>query len=126
DSTTSQPIGILSVCPRRYGIDFSDNGLRMLMSIAEQMALVVENSNLLERIVDQEKMRHELALAASVQKHLFPLEAPSSPKIEISGYCKPAGFVGGDYYDFIQFDNGQVGMAVADVAGKGFSAALLT
>jgi len=124
--TKSQLIGILSVSPRRSGIDFSDNDLRMLMSIAEQMALVVENSNLLERIVDQEKMRHELALAASVQKHLFPLEAPSSSKIEISGWCKPAGFVGGDYYDFIQFDNGQIGMAVADVAGKGFSAALLT
>ncbi|HEX7959821.1 MAG TPA: SpoIIE family protein phosphatase [Terriglobales bacterium] len=124
--TKSQLIGILSVSPRRSGIDFSDNDLRMLMSIAEQMALVVENSNLLERIVDQEKMRHELALAASVQRHLFPIEAPSSPKIEISGWCKPAGFVGGDYYDFIQFDNGQIGMAVADVAGKGFSAALLT
>jgi phosphoserine phosphatase RsbU/P len=124
--TKSQLIGILSVSPRRSGIDFSDNDLKMLMSIAEQMALVVENSNLLERIVDQEKMRHELALAASVQRHLFPLEAPSSPKIEISGWCKPAGFVGGDYYDFIQFDNGQIGMAVADVAGKGFSAALLT
>jgi phosphoserine phosphatase RsbU/P len=124
--TKSHLIGILSVSPRRSGIDFSDNDLRMLMSIAEQLALVIENSNLLERIVDQEKMRHELALAASVQKHLFPLEAPSSPKIEISGWCKPAGFVGGDYYDFIQFDNGQIGMAVADVAGKGFSAALLT
>ena len=124
--TKSQLIGILSVSPRRSGIDFSDNDLRMLLSIAEQMALVVENSNLLERIVDQEKMRHELALAASVQKHLFPVEAPSSSKIEISGWCKPAGFVGGDYYDFIQFDNGQIGMAVADVAGKGFSAALLT
>ena len=124
--TKSQLIGILSVSPRRSGIDFSDSDLRMLLSIAEQMALVVENSNLLERIVDQEKMRHELALAASVQKHLFPVEAPSSSKIEISGWCKPAGFVGGDYYDFIQFDNGQIGMAVADVAGKGFSAALLT
>jgi phosphoserine phosphatase RsbU/P len=124
--TKSHLIGILSVSGRQSGIDFSENDLRMLMSIAEQLALVIENSNLLERIVDQEKMRHELALAASVQKHLFPLEAPSSPKIEISGWCKPAGFVGGDYYDFIQFDNGQIGMAVADVAGKGFSAALLT
>jgi sigma-B regulation protein RsbU (phosphoserine phosphatase) len=46
--------------------------------------------------------------------------------IQISGYCKPAGFVGGDYYDFMQLENGQIGMAVADVAGKGFSAALLT
>jgi sigma-B regulation protein RsbU (phosphoserine phosphatase) len=61
-----------------------------------------------------------------VQKHLFPVDAPQSPVVQISGYCKPAGFVGGDYYDFMQLENGHIGMAVADVAGKGFAAALLT
>ena len=96
------------------------------MSIGEQLALVIDNSNLVERIVDQEKMLHEMALAASVQQHLFPVDAPQSPAIQISGYCKPAGFVGGDYYDFMQLENGHIGLAVADVAGKGFSAALLT
>ncbi len=122
----AQLTGILSLGPRHSGFDFADKDLKMLMSIAEQLALVIDNSNLVERIVDQEKMLHEMALAASVQQHLFPVDAPQSPKVEISGYCKPAGFVGGDYYDFLQLENGQIGMAVADVAGKGFSAALLT
>ena len=122
----AQLTGILSIGSRHSGFDFEDKDLKMLMSIGEQLALVIDNSNLVERIVDQEKMLHEMALAASVQKHLFPVDAPQSPQIQISGYCKPAGFVGGDYYDFMQLDNGQIGMAVADVAGKGFSAALLT
>ena len=122
----AQLTGILSLGPRHSGFDFADKDLRMLMSIGEQLALVIDNSNLVERIVDQEKMLHEMALAASVQKHLFPVDAPKSPMIQISGYCKPAGFVGGDYYDFMQLENGQIGVAVADVAGKGFSAALLT
>lgn len=122
----AQLTGILSLGPRHSGFDFGDKDLKMLMSIGEQLALVIDNSNLVERIVDQEKILHEMALAASVQKHLFPVEAPKSPVVEISGYCKPAGFVGGDYYDFMQLENGQIGMAVADVAGKGFSAALLT
>lgn len=122
----AQLTGILSIGPRHSGFDFADKDLKMLMAIGEQLALVIDNSNLIERIVDQEKMMHEMALAASVQKHLFPVDAPQSPQIEISGYCKPAGFVGGDYYDFLQLDNGQIGMAVADVAGKGFAAALLT
>jgi sigma-B regulation protein RsbU (phosphoserine phosphatase) len=122
----AQLTGILSLGPRHSGFDFGEKDLRMLMSIGEQLALVIDNSNLVERIVDQEKMLHEMALAASVQKHLFPVDAPQSPMIQISGYCKPAGFVGGDYYDFMQLENGQIGMAVADVAGKGFSAALLT
>jgi sigma-B regulation protein RsbU (phosphoserine phosphatase) len=122
----AQLTGILSLGPRHSGFDFADKDLKMLMSIGEQLALVIDNSNLVERIVDQEKLLHEMALAASVQKHLFPVEAPKSPVVQISGYCKPAGFVGGDYYDFMQLENGQIGMAVADVAGKGFSAALLT
>jgi sigma-B regulation protein RsbU (phosphoserine phosphatase) len=122
----AQLTGILSLGPRYSGFDFEDKDLKMLMSIAEQLALVIDNSNLIERIVDQEKMLHEMALAASVQQHLFPEAAPESPTVEISGYCKPAGFVGGDYYDFMQLNDGQIGMAVADVAGKGFSAALLT
>ena len=122
----AQLTGILSLGPRHSGFDFADKDLKTLMSIGEQLALVIDNSNLIERIVDQEKMLHEMALAASVQKHLFPVDAPKSPVVQISGYCKPAGFVGGDYYDFMQLDNGQIGMAVADVAGKGFAAALLT
>lgn len=121
-----QLTGILSIGPRHSGFDFADKDLKTLMSISEQLALVIDNSNLVERIVDQEKMLHEMALAASVQRHLFPVDAPKSPVVQISGYCKPAGFVGGDYYDFMQLDNGQIGMAVADVAGKGFAAALLT
>ncbi|HKD79750.1 MAG TPA: GAF domain-containing SpoIIE family protein phosphatase [Candidatus Angelobacter sp.] len=122
----AQLTGILSLGPRHSGFDFADKDLKTLMSIGEQLALVIDNSNLVERIVDQEKMLHEMALAASVQRHLFPVDAPKSPVVQISGYCKPAGFVGGDYYDFMQLDNGQIGMAVADVAGKGFAAALLT
>jgi sigma-B regulation protein RsbU (phosphoserine phosphatase) len=122
----AQLTGILSLGPRHAGFDYAEKDLRMLMSIGEQLALVIDNSNLVERIVDQEKMLHEMALAASVQKHLFPVDAPHSPMVQISGHCKPAGFVGGDYYDFMQLENGHIGVAVADVAGKGFSAALLT
>ena len=122
----AQLTGILSIGPRHSGFDFAEKDLKMLMSIGEQLSLVIDNSNLVERIVDQEKMLHEMALAASVQRHLFPVDAPQSPVVQISGYCKPAGFVGGDYYDFMQLENGHIGMAVADVAGKGFAAALLT
>jgi sigma-B regulation protein RsbU (phosphoserine phosphatase) len=118
--------GILSIGPRRSGFDFAESDLKTLVAIGEQLALLIDNSNLLERIVDQEKTLHEMALAASVQKHLFPVEVPKSPTVQMSGFCKPAGFVGGDYYDFVQLQDGQIGVAVADVAGKGFAAALLT
>jgi sigma-B regulation protein RsbU (phosphoserine phosphatase) len=121
-----QLTGILVLGPRESAFDFLDTDLKMLMSIAEQLSLVIDNANLLGRIVDQEKMLHEMALAASVQKHLFPEEAPQSSTIQVTGYCKPAGLVGGDYYDFTEFENHNLAMAVADVAGKGLAAALLT
>jgi sigma-B regulation protein RsbU (phosphoserine phosphatase) len=64
-------------------------------------------------------------MAAVVQRRLFPERPPSSDTIELAGYCRPARGVGGDYYDFLKFETGQTAVMVADVAGKGISAALL-
>src|SRR4030095_7488799 len=77
-------------------------------------------------MVAQERMRRELALAAEVQQRLLPSCAPKGVGMEVAGFCEPARGVGGDYYDFINFDNSsQLGLAIADVAGKGMPAALL-
>lgn len=95
------------------------------MSIAAQLALVIDNARLTERMVAQERMRRELALAAEVQQRLLPSAPPQCVAMEIAGFCEPARGVGGDYYDFINFDDRQLGLAIADVAGKGMPAALL-
>jgi len=118
-------VGILSFGPRRGGFPYSDADREVLMSIAAQLALVIDNARLTERMVAQERMRRELALAAEVQQRLLPSCAPQGVGMEVSGFCEPARGVGGDYYDFINFDNSQLGLAIADVAGKGMPAALL-
>jgi sigma-B regulation protein RsbU (phosphoserine phosphatase) len=118
-------VGILSFGPRRGGFAYSDADRELLMSIAAQLALVIDNARLTERMVAQERMRRELALAAEVQQRLLPSCAPPCVAMEIAGFCEPARGVGGDYYDFINFDNSQLGVAIADVAGKGMPAALL-
>ncbi len=118
-------VGILSFGPRRGAFPYSDADRELLMSIAAQLALVIDNARLTERMVAQERMRRELALAAEVQQRLLPSRAPECVAIEIAGFCEPARGVGGDYYDFINFDNSQLGLAIADVAGKGMPAALL-
>jgi len=86
---------------------------------------MIDNARLTERMVAQERMRRELALAAEVQQRLLPSRAPECASIEIAGFCEPARGVGGDYYDFINCDNSHLGLAIADVAGKGMPAALL-
>ena len=118
-------VGILSFGPRRGGFQYSVTDRELLMSIAGQLALIIDNARLTERMVAQERMRRELALAAEVQQRLLPSHAPKSAGIEIAGFCEPARGVGGDYYDFINFDDSQLGVAIADVAGKGMPAALL-
>ena len=118
-------VGILSFGPRSRGFQYSVADRELLMSIAAQLALIIDNARLTERMVAQERMRRELALAAEVQQRLLPSGAPKGIAMEVAGFCEPARGVGGDYYDFINFDNRQLGLAIADVAGKGMPAALL-
>jgi phosphoserine phosphatase RsbU/P len=123
--TKDQLSGVLALGPRRGAHQYTHADKEVLMTVAAQLALVLENSRLLERIVAEEKLRRELALAAQVQQRLLPTEPPISGTLELAGVCHPARGVGGDYYDFLPFDNQQIGIAIADVAGKGMAAALL-
>lgn len=117
--------GVLALGPRARGLAYTDDEKLLLLTVAGQLALVVENSRLLERMVEEERLRRELLMAAEVQQRLFPECPPPSDSVELAGYCQPARKVGGDYYDFFDFGGGQTGLVVADVAGKGISAALL-
>ena len=69
-------------------------------------------------------MEQELRIARSIQMSLLPTEPLATPGISISAHCEPAREVGGDYYDYLPIDDHRVGLLIADVAGKGTSAAL--
>jgi len=123
--TKERMSGILSLSLRRGQFPYSAADREVLMSVAGQLALVIENARLAERMVAEERLRRELALAAEVQRRLLPERPPEGLAVELAGFCQPARGVGGDYYDFIKFDNQRLGIAIADVAGKGIAAALL-
>jgi sigma-B regulation protein RsbU (phosphoserine phosphatase) len=116
--------GIIELGRRLSDLPFSREDKQLLSAVASQMALSIENSQLVRRMAEEERLRHELDVAAQVQRRLFP-ETPELETLELWGVCHPARGVGGDYYDFLSFDDGRIGLAVADVAGKGISAALL-
>jgi len=98
---------------------------RMMMALANQVSLAIENSSLVKRVADGERLRREIEMAAEVQKKLLPGAAPNFKHLEISTFFQPAHDVAGDYFDFFRIDEHRVGICVADVAGKGISAALL-
>ncbi len=118
-------VGIISLGPRASGRPFSSEDKQMLTAVAGQLAFIIEHSKLIGRIVEEERLRGELALATEVQQRLFPSSPPDTDSLDLSGFCQPAREVGGDYFDFLKLDSGEIGLAVADVAGKGIAAALL-
>lgn len=118
-------VGVISLGAKPGDKTFSPEDKRMLMAIAGQMAFIIENAKLVQRMVEEERLRRELVVATEVQRRLFPANPPEVATLDLSGFCQPAREVGGDYYDFLTLDDGQIGIAVADVAGKGISAALL-
>jgi sigma-B regulation protein RsbU (phosphoserine phosphatase) len=124
-ATKDQLLGIVSLGPRLGDLPFSRDDRHLLMAVALQMAFAIQNAELVQEIAIEERLRHELAIATTVQQRLFPECPPEMASLELWGVCYPARGVGGDYYDFIVLDQGKVGIAVADVAGKGISAALL-
>jgi serine phosphatase RsbU (regulator of sigma subunit) len=79
---------------------------------------------LLQQKAEKERLEQELRIARSIQMSLLPHASLSFPGVSLCGYCEPAREVGGDYYDFLPLDDSRIGVLIADVAGKGTSAAL--
>jgi phosphoserine phosphatase RsbU/P len=82
-------------------------------------------SELIEVEAKRRRLENEISIAREVQNQLFPSTLPSVPGVEIEAICKAARSVSGDYYDFIQLSPTHVAIAIADISGKGISAALL-
>ena len=118
-------IGVLSVFNKRKGESFSKEDERLLTIIAAQSAQVVEHARLYEEEQALHRVEQELETARSIQQRLLPTAPPSIPGYDIAGMSLAARQVGGDYFDFISMADGMTGLCVADVSGKGITAALL-
>jgi serine phosphatase RsbU (regulator of sigma subunit) len=117
--------GLLLLGPPEGREAYGDTEKRVLQNCAGQFALMIENARLTDRIVEQEKLRRDMQLAIEVQKRLLPEKPPATAGISLAGMSIPARGVGGDYYDFLDLGDRRIGIALADVAGKGVAAALI-
>ena len=118
-------IGVVTVFNKKGDADFSAGDQRLLSIIATQSAQVVENARLQEEQKALEILQEELRLAREIQKGLLPKNSPQVPGYGVVGYSEPAKRVGGDYFDFLDLGPDKLGLCVADVSGKGITAALL-
>jgi phosphoserine phosphatase RsbU/P len=118
-------IGVLDVEHTRRGY-FDDAHVRILSTMAAQVAIAIENATLYERIARQEqRLEHDLALARELQFRLLPQNRPTLRHAEVAARFSPARQIGGDLYDFLKYSGrGVIGIAVGDVSGKGAPAAI--
>ena len=82
-------------------------------------------AELIEEQKQRQRLENEISIAREVQSQLFPQSLPSLPGLQLAAICRPARVVSGDYYDFIRLGPASVGIALADISGKGIFAALL-
>ncbi len=87
--------------------------------------MTAQIENLVVIAKEKERLQSEVQIAGEVQNQLFPRTAPSMRTIELVGVCEAARMVSGDYYDYLSLPDGNLALAIGDVAGKGISAALL-
>ncbi len=117
-------VGALLVDGRTEDLLLSQRRLNILNGIGSQASTSIESVQLLADLAARQVLEHELDLAREIQKSFLPNSCPSVPGYELAAAWRSARRVGGDFYDFMLLSNGNVGIAIADVADKGVPAAL--
>jgi serine phosphatase RsbU (regulator of sigma subunit) len=120
-----KPIGLIYVDNRlRSGI-FTQTDVELLSALAASAAIAIENARLYQIAFDKGQLEKEYSMARKIQEDILPRKIPSVPGWQLDAYWQPAQAVSGDFYDFMVFPDGRLGLAVGDVSGKGIPAALV-
>ena len=117
-------VGALLVGEKRSEATFHQEDLDFLGVVAKQASVAIENAFLYEALAEQERLKHELAIARKIQLASLPQTTPEIKGLEIAGASYPALEVGGDYFDYLNGKADRITIIVGDVSGKGTSAAL--
>jgi sigma-B regulation protein RsbU (phosphoserine phosphatase) len=99
--------------------------MSFLQTVANMIVVAIENKRMTKVNIGQERFKKELEVASAMQRLLFPEDLPSDHRMDISAKYTPRHEVGGDYYDFIPLGDDEYIICIADVSGKGVSAAML-
>ena len=107
------------------GFDSFMDKLKFIQTITNLIMIAIQNKSLVRTQIEQEGIRRELELAEQVQNTLVPDVLPSNDQVEMAKIYIPHANIGGDYFDVIQLNEDEYAFCVADIAGKGISAAML-
>ncbi len=119
-----KPVGVIRVYTGEPHV-FSPFEESLLIAIASQAAAAIVNARLLDETIEAERYARQIAYAGEVQRRMIPSTPPQLPAFDIGTVYRPTFEVGGDFFDFVHLPGGNMGVAVADVVGKGVPASLL-
>lgn len=119
----NKPLGVLRVYTGEPHV-FSQYEQSLLRAVAFQAATAIVNTRLLSATIEAERNARQLAYAGEVQRRMIPAEPPRYRGADIGAVYRPTFQVGGDFYDFIPLPKNNLGIAIADVSGKGVPASL--
>ena len=122
-------VGLLNLGPRLSDQDYSTDDRKLLNSLAAQAAPALQVAQLVRRqeaeARSRERIDQELRVATLIQQNFLPKQLPDLPGWHVSAYYRPAREVGGDFYDFVELPEGQIGFVIGDVTDKGVPAAMV-
>jgi serine phosphatase RsbU (regulator of sigma subunit) len=122
-------IGLLVLGPHLQGGEYTVEEFAMLNTLATQVAPALRVGQLVQerqvQVMEHERIEQELRTAQNIQRAFLPREVPDLPGWQLAPYYLPAREVGGDFYDFLLFEDGRLGLIIGDVTGKGIPAALV-
>src|SRR5260370_34683167 len=122
-------LGLLILGPHVRGEAYAHEERTMLDSLAPQVAPALRVAQMVqeqqEQVRERERIEQELRTAQAIQQAFLPKDVPAPRGWQLAPYYRPAREVGGDFYDFLPFENGRLVLVVGDVAGKGVPAALV-
>jgi sigma-B regulation protein RsbU (phosphoserine phosphatase) len=119
------PVGVIHVETSDARRVFTPQDLEVLVSVAFLAGQAVDYAKMHDKLLDLDRQKRDLAMAKEVQLHFLPGRRPEVQGYKFFDLYRPAEEVAGDYYDYIELPSGKLAVIVADVAGKGVSAALM-
>ena len=124
--SSEKRIGVLYLDSRAGGVLTSPKTREALEALAGEAAVAIENARLYRESCEKARLERELQIAAEIQRALMPRGERAGAYFEVAGASVPCRAIGGDFFDYLDLDEGGLGVALADVSGKGAPAALLT
>jgi phosphoserine phosphatase RsbU/P len=115
-------IGVLHAT-KEYQNAFDQDDIEVMTTFADHVSIAIDNSRLISRSIERERLHQEMMVAQHMQKRLLPQSLPHLPSVEFATESVSSLEVGGDYYDVITLPDDRIGIVIGDVSGKGVSAA---